>query len=60
VIRTLDPEKVVGPDLVPYARQIFREAGWRQQADDGSGLARLIPMVLSAEDRRRRQRSSSG
>jgi len=25
---------VVGPDLAPYARQLFREAGWRQQADD--------------------------
>ncbi len=23
---TLDPEKVVGPDLVPYARQLFSEA----------------------------------
>ena len=29
-----DPEKVVGPELVPYARQLFREARWRHQADD--------------------------
>ncbi len=34
VLFTRDPEKVVGPDLAPYARQLFREAGWRQQADD--------------------------
>ena len=34
VLFTLDPEKVVGPDLAPYTRQLFREAGWRQQADD--------------------------